>query len=192
MSKENSEWQRMEVLRLSNLESNRLTKECIESALVLLMKEKNFNEISITEIVKRAGVSRTAYYRNYASKEDVLHSMVQEVVNNTAKAMGLHDPDKNLYEFWYTMFDSIKPFSETFQILLKANFGETILYQINKKLQEKVTEGDVKGHYQQCFWSGAVYSILTEWVRTGMQQTVEEMTRLCCTILAPPEPDKTI
>ncbi|MNI36457.1 Bacterial regulatory protein, tetR family [compost metagenome] len=183
MSGNKTELERMEILRLSNLESNRITKECIESALMLLMKERNFNEISITDIVKRAGVSRTAYYRNYSSKEDILHSLVQEVVDNTIQAMCLHDPGKETYEFWYAMFRFIRPYHETYQLLLKANFGENILEQIIGKMQENVADGDVKGKYESAFWSGAVYAILTEWFKGGMKQSDEEMAQICCVIL---------
>ncbi|WP_057914289.1 TetR/AcrR family transcriptional regulator [Peribacillus muralis] len=183
MSEKKTELQRMEVLRLSNLESNRITKECIESALVLLMKEKTYTEITITDIVKRAGVSRTAYYRNYSSKEDILHSLVKEVVNNVTTSMSKYDPYNDLYKFWLEMFYASKPFSETFQILLNANMGETLLFQINKKLQEEVPENDLVNQYGQFFWGGAVYAILTEWIRNDMQQTEKEMATICCTIL---------
>lgn len=59
---------KMDALRQSNAESNALTKESIETALLALMKEKNFSSITITDIAKKAGVSRLAYYRNYSSK----------------------------------------------------------------------------------------------------------------------------
>lgn len=183
MSDKRTELQRMEVLRLSNLESNRITKECIESALVLLMKEKAFSEITITDIVKRAGVSRTAYYRNYSSKEDILHSLVKEVVNNIVSSMSNYNPATDLYKFWLEMFNGIKPFSETFQILLKANMGETLLFEINHKLQKDVVETDIINQYGQFFWSGAVYSVLIEWIRNGTQETEEEMAIICCKIL---------
>lgn len=57
-----SELQKRPVVRCSNKESKRITRECIESALVLLLEKKTFAEISISEPVKRAGVSRTAFY----------------------------------------------------------------------------------------------------------------------------------
>jgi len=183
MPEKRTELQRMEILRLSNLESNRITKECIESAVVLLMKEKAFAEITITDIVKRAGVSRTAYYRNYSSKEDILHSLVKEVVNNIVTSMSMYDPAKDLYKFWLEMFKGIKPFSETFQILLKANMGETLLFEISQKLQKDIVETDVINRYGQFFWSGAVYSVLIEWIRNGTRETEEEMAMICCKIL---------
>ena len=48
------------------------TMDCIYNALIQLMQKKRFEDISITEITKQAGVSRMAYYRNFKSKEDFL------------------------------------------------------------------------------------------------------------------------
>ena len=59
---EKTEIEKLNILRKNNAESNAITKECIESALILLMKEKPFSEISILEITKRAGVGRSSYY----------------------------------------------------------------------------------------------------------------------------------
>ncbi len=80
MSKQDSEMKKREVLRLSNIESNKITRECIETALILLMSEKDYSNITISEIVQRAGVSRTAYYRNYSSKEDILNTLLHDVI----------------------------------------------------------------------------------------------------------------
>ena len=61
-------------------EANILTKECIVTALLRLMKVKSYSTISITDITNLAGVSRMAYYRNYKSKDDILinHLVDQE------------------------------------------------------------------------------------------------------------------
>ena len=47
-------------------------KECITDALIKQMKIKPFHEITITELVKVAGVSRVSFYRNFKSKQDIL------------------------------------------------------------------------------------------------------------------------
>ncbi|TCD46797.1 TetR/AcrR family transcriptional regulator [Streptococcus sp. X16XC17] len=59
-------------LIISNKESNQLTKESIETALLFLMEKKDLHQISISELVRKAGVSRNAFYRNYKSKEEIL------------------------------------------------------------------------------------------------------------------------
>ena len=58
----------------------KITKESIVTAVVLLCAEKPFEKITVTEIVRKAGVSRTAFYRNYDSKEDVLKELGAGVI----------------------------------------------------------------------------------------------------------------
>lgn len=48
--------------------ANQFTKHCIMEALLQLMHTQEYDDISITDITKRAGVSRMSYYRNYNSK----------------------------------------------------------------------------------------------------------------------------
>ena len=60
-------------------ESNKLAKECIVTALIELMKVRDYASITITDLTKKAGVSRMAYYRNYTSKEDIISKFADEV-----------------------------------------------------------------------------------------------------------------
>lgn len=50
-------------------ETNAFVKECITEALLKLMNEKAISDITITELVERAGVARASFYRNFASKK---------------------------------------------------------------------------------------------------------------------------
>ena len=61
--------EKLEILRLSNQESNQITRECLEAALLDLMTTKDLDKISITELTNNAGVSRSAFYNNYKTKE---------------------------------------------------------------------------------------------------------------------------
>ena len=45
-------------------QSNVFVKQCIVDGLFDLMENKKFEDITITEIIKRAGVSRMGFYRN--------------------------------------------------------------------------------------------------------------------------------
>ena len=61
------------------LKKNTMTKECIFTALLILMEKKPYEEITITDIAKKAGVSRMSYYRLYKSKDDILIQYFNEV-----------------------------------------------------------------------------------------------------------------
>ena len=97
----------LENLRKSNKESNLLTREAIETALLQLLEKKELTKISISELVKRAGVSRAAFYRNYDSKEEILESVFKRSVHNIMEQLSHYDVKTDLYLVWIISF--VKP-----------------------------------------------------------------------------------
>ncbi|MDR6123521.1 AcrR family transcriptional regulator [Bacillus sp. SLBN-46] len=62
------------------------TKLMFHHALLLLLQEKTFEEISISDIVRKAEVNRGTFYYHYEQKEDLLEEMVNTVINNMVVA----------------------------------------------------------------------------------------------------------
>ncbi|MDL2289267.1 TetR family transcriptional regulator [Clostridia bacterium OttesenSCG-928-F22] len=185
MLKQPSELQQHTIPHLSNEETNRITKERIEQALLLLIKNQALDKISITDIVKQAGVSRTAYYRNYTSKENILQSMLHDVVQDITKTMQLEGQSVESYEYWYAMFRLVKKHSNSLGILFKTDHGDIILHEINRQIQALVKTADTTERYKHYFFCGAAYNVLAAWLHDGMVQPVDEMARLCCTFSNP-------
>ena len=55
-------------------------RESITGALLELMKKQEFEDITISDLVNRAGVGRASFYRNYISKEDVLKKELEKII----------------------------------------------------------------------------------------------------------------
>ena len=51
----------------------------IEEATIDLLKKKKLKDITIMEVVKKAGVCRASFYRYYADLDDVLHSYLSSL-----------------------------------------------------------------------------------------------------------------
>ncbi len=64
-----------------NLENKIITKDAIINALFILLKDNNINNIKIVDLVKKAEVSRTAFYRNYHNIEVVLFDAINIPIN---------------------------------------------------------------------------------------------------------------
>ena len=60
---------------------NRHVRICIARALIDLMKHKSLEQITVTELVKLANVSRMTFYKYYVSKAEVLTDYVYELMN---------------------------------------------------------------------------------------------------------------
>ena len=43
------------------------------------MAEKPFEEISISELISKAGIARSTYYRNYNSKQEIVGKFINGV-----------------------------------------------------------------------------------------------------------------
>ena len=60
---------------------NNIVKESLTDALFKLMSKREFNDITISELSKKAGVSRLSFYRNYNSKEDIIINYLDTKAN---------------------------------------------------------------------------------------------------------------
>lgn len=70
-------------------------KEAIAIALVHLLEEKSLSQITILEIVERAGVGRSSFYRNFDSKETVLLYYLENILEGPQENLSF-----GLDDFW--------------------------------------------------------------------------------------------
>ncbi len=173
-----SEMQKHNVLRLSNEESNRLTRECLQKALVRLLKEKSLEKISITELVKVAGVSRTAFYSNYSTKEDILISWSKEsveILNSIARDNICND---RLSEMYMQIFEHFRSEKEDVDVLIKAGLETLVFDSIEKTMLERIPENDPSARYLLSGWCGMLAYIIMQWYKDGMKDSTEHMASL--------------
>ncbi|QYK67539.1 MULTISPECIES: TetR/AcrR family transcriptional regulator [Paenibacillus] len=61
------------------------SQEAIKKAVIELMAEKNFNQITIQDISDKANVSRRTIYLHYLDKYDLLDRLIEEHINELEK-----------------------------------------------------------------------------------------------------------
>lgn len=176
-----TELSKMNILRLSNEESNKVTREALQIAMFKLMGKLPFEKIAISDITKRAGVSRAAFYRNYNSKEELVQELCQSVFTELRASMegALYKNDRKT---WYAdFFRTIKENKEYFRIYLDAH-----LQLVDQFVLETIfPSASVQEHYRHAAREGAFINILTDWFLSGMHETPEDMAQICYDILIP-------
>lgn len=174
-----TELEKLKILRLSNAESNQITKECLETALLELMATKDISEISITELTKRAGVSRSAFYNNYKTLDTLLDSIVTRVINQVCDFIKREYNKKTASEIYAKFFERIKEANTSFKIFLDADIN------IDKflVLENVFPASSIEKHYKMVAKEGAFYRIIVDWFQEGMKESPEEMGILCEKIL---------
>ena len=173
-----TELEKREILRLNNEESNELTKECLSMALIYLMNEMDFNKITITDIVKRAGVSRTAFYRNYTVKEDILKEIGLEVTNELCRILENPEHKKDLYSMFLELFTTLKDNAETIRLLINANIPFDSMFKNGSFISYRYPSKTIEDKYTKIAAEAALYKIIITWNKDGMKQSPKKW-RLC-------------
>lgn len=180
-----------------NKTENPLLKECLFTALIMLMDQKDFKDIKISEIAQKAGVSRMTYYRTYDSKEDILiqyfEDQSQEMIREIKK-----QPDITELQFFTTLFSYFKQHAHVMEYLFKAD----LLREVNSRFIDFVTHlyehsdehicDESCKNYEIRFIAGGLFMILLHWIETGMIETPEEMAQITIHMLrvSPSGPNK--
>ena len=154
----------------------------IVDALFELLKGKPLNEITITELIAKAGISRSSYYRNFYYLEDVLKDYVRRLMAQL--------PDDSLLcseDIRHRMLLSNRLFySERERLTLLENRG--LFYLLEGAIYERcrvqvIAQGLTENHYQIAFNSGASVACIREWIRDGFRESPEVMTELFYALL---------
>lgn len=164
---------------LSNNEANRITRESICTALLELLKTNEFKKISISELVRKAGVSRQSFYRNYNTKEDIVLEIERTIGAHMIEKM--KDPDyiNNPKKWFIDFFTIVKENNAAVTLLQKADLFITIFEKIPSYIESQIETVTPELHYCIVGTMAAVHSIARDWFNNGMKESAIEMADLC-------------
>lgn len=158
----------------------------VVNAFIELVDEKGYGDLTITDIARRAGVSRMTFYRQFSSKEDVAKRFVETVGERLARAVESEPGVWAMRDYFYILFKDISAYSKVIKELYFGNLGEFILSCMNRILfRTPIKQGILKfDRYKTVFYAGAFYNVIIEWILSGMQEPAEDMAELCCGLIA--------
>lgn len=168
---------------VSNLEVKKITKESIQTALILLLREKRWQDITINSLVEKAGVSRMAYYRNYKSKEDILVDIFDEFMARFTEISLPYLQTKRWYDYWKVLFDYVAGHVEDIKLLLACNYKVFILDYLNdffiKSMRVHAKTLSILDCYRIYGRVGLCFNILVEWIENDMPISSEKLAQMC-------------
>ncbi len=69
------------------------TREAILNAFAALLSEKNYNQISVQEIIDAADVGRTTFYSHFETKDYLLKELCEELSRHMIESANVHIVD---------------------------------------------------------------------------------------------------
>lgn len=159
-----------------NKQSER-SRQWMEEAFLQLMQKKHFQDITVTDITAKAGVSRLTFYRNFESKEDVLlryfdrlfQSYLQEVQKDTPCT--LRHALCKCFEYWQNHAgESSLLIRDDLSMLLYKPYGRYL-----DQVLESVSMPFSLSASQKRFILGGLYFSMLHWLEAGRSQTPQQM-----------------
>lgn len=154
----------------------------ITDALFELLKTKELPKITVTELIKKAGVCRASFYRNFYLTEDVIrqygadmYAQINRTIPLTLGSIYEHILAVNTY--LYTQRERLSLIEKRgLYHLMEDPIMEQCVYQLQRL-------GVWSNHYQAEFYAGAVTHMLRVWARRSFAESPEEITRIIYSLL---------
>ena len=174
----------------------------ISNALLKLMQEYPYAEISVKQIIMETSLARKTFYLNFRSKDDVLESILNELIREYTEALSKANEEKNPAGTKYLdeaiSVDTItNPLSVIFSFcdknkdLLSLLHKNKMLYLLLLRLNEFLPEysktedmssnpfvklmGELEPDYLIAFNVGAIWNVLFKWIDRGMVDSLDSI-----------------
>lgn len=153
----------------------------IEDALFLLMEEKPYARITVSEITKKADVSRRTFYRLYHEKDEVLHCYFERLCREysvKAPALKKYDISRvalDYFTFWYH-------YRDTLLLMHRCGLDEMLYYELSRAsgtvVKARIGGGEWKNDREMDYFAdystGGFSLLLQRWIAEGMEGSARQ------------------
>lgn len=159
------------------------TKLRVYKSTIKLLKTKSLDQITISDICKKAQVSRAAFYNHFGSKLNVIKEIMELIVNTYSEKLVSMNRKKKI-----TLLDVYQQLCHVFWqnrdfFLIMSRDGVDILYDYCLHLQRNLyhyfgntaLDDSPFEQFVLFYYGGAVNSVLLQWFKGTCPFSVEEM-----------------
>ena len=144
--------------------------EKITDGLLALMGEKQFGEITVSDIVRRAGVGRASFYRHFDSKEAVVRHHLARLLKEWGREF---EASGNLEELGPSLLRHFYGHRNFYLLLHRCGLSHDLLEAIRGAME--LDQKPDQAAYPLSWFAGGLYGLVDEWMRRGMITSPDEM-----------------
>ena len=162
------------------------TKLQLRDAMIQLLGEKSFDQISTTELVKLAKVSRSSFYTHYQDKYDMIEAYQRRLFETIQYVFEKNNGD--LHATMLETFEFLKG-NQIYAALLSENSSKEIHQFMLQKLKELIQSsffpqskhlklvklGEI---YATTYYANAIFGTTQSWIRRKQKETPTQIADL--------------
>lgn len=166
----------------------RMTREWTFQALTSLLETMEFKDIKIKDITIKAGISRSTFYRNFYSIEDIIKYKIEEFFNDYFQDLNKYFESRKHENEMYAVelfINKVDKESEMIMTIINTNQEQQmidgIMRLINKHIHLFYSERDLKKKetsYIMEMVASSSWALLRHWHIRGKIETKEELQKI--------------
>lgn len=152
------------------------SKKKIVSALLVVMQQYDYKEITITQLAQEAKLSRKTFYRLFKDKEDVILYLFENLYIEcfeqiqSQSAQGYWDIVQCYFDFWEKHKSILSMFKQS--TLLPVLFDGAYKYSFKifeyRHSKDEIEHFSIHLSYLLAYSLGGMHSMLLKWVENDM------------------------
>jgi AcrR family transcriptional regulator len=163
------------------------TRNVLGDALVALLHERTFDEITVKDVLDRAGVGRSTFYAHFRDKEDLFLSDVEDFLEQCSTILNRQKASAERLLPVQEVFAHIRKMRAFYAALVrngKINDVQTLARGVfARSIEERLRSANLKmsaveRSAQACALAGSFFSLLDWWIDKGMKIDPKEMDTL--------------
>ena len=166
------------------------SKYSLAQALLELMQEMPYREISIRMLTERAGLSRQAFYTNFSDMDSVLISHMLGLLEDILQKIQIEQI--NTMEKLASMYADIVVANATlFRVLVENELTGLVVRVYSQHLDELPSvlasqrdhRTETEKKYCDAFWVAGFVQIFAAWISGNMKTDKAEIVSIICDIM---------
>lgn len=173
------------------------SRQLLSEALVGLIQEKRYSEITIQDLIDRANIGRSTFYAHYLDKDDLFESYINHGMDRiSAHIHRREDGDARERIDLTILFEHVQSHHALYKALVKgggialvyAKGQDRLRHNIEQHMGALVPPSDeppVPLSLIAEYVAGTIVHLITWWLEHGMSYTPKQMNEMFVLLVAP-------
>ena len=176
---------------LCTTEKTAMQQKQFEQTFLQMLLEDDYDNITISDLCRKAGLSRKIFYRLFEKKADVLNALI----DHTIMESDYYVPDESVapgelhrfFAFWQTQKPLLDALLKHNNSMFLTNRAISFAFREEGSPVRLFGNDEVKGSQEAIvYYMSGMFSLLLSWHAQGFEKSIDEMAKLTLYLLTTP------
>jgi AcrR family transcriptional regulator len=165
------------------------TRRLVSAAMIDLLREKRYDAITVQDLLDRADIGRSTFYSHYFDKQDVLASLIEQILETVRKSLCQKDAGQGIVPSLALFQLASQHQHQQLRAVLRGHAGEvlweTMQTALCRTIEQALSTADAERRSPSVplalvseYLAGAFLTLFKWWLEAEMPYPPEQMDKI--------------